>query len=67
MTADDVRALMRKEIERLGGMQSMLAGRAGMSQQYISDLLTGRRDIPTSGALLDYFGIEAKITWQRKR
>lgn len=40
MTSDDVRQMMRNEIERLGGQQQLLAQRMGVSQQYISDLLT---------------------------
>ncbi len=67
MTADQVRKLIRAEIDRLDGRQASLAKRLRVSQQYISSLLSGVREIPTRGPLLDYLGIEATVTWKLKR
>lgn len=67
MTADDVRALMRKTIdEKFGGMQGALAEDMAVTAQYVSDLLNKHRDIPLKGPVLEYFGLEARITWEPK-
>lgn len=66
MTADDVRKLIREKAERLGS-QKALAAQLGVSDQYISDLLAGRRDIPTQGDFLDALGLECRISWRKIR
>lgn len=66
MTADEVLKLIRAEAKRVG-TQAMLAEAMGVSQQYVSDLLTGRRDLPLKGPVLDYFNIEAEVRFRRNR
>lgn len=64
MTADDVRKLIREKVEQFGS-QALLALHMEVSQQYISGLLSGRRDIPTHGDFLDALGLECRITWRK--
>jgi len=64
MTADDVRALIRAKAKQFGS-QALLAEHMAVSPQYLSDILAGRRDVPTQGDFLDALGLECRITWRR--
>lgn len=60
MTEDDVRALLRSKAPR----QADFAKVAGISPQYVNDVLAGRRD--PGKAILDALGIEKVVTYRRK-
>jgi len=64
MTDDKLIDLLRREIAAAGG-QSAFARKAGISPQYISEVL--RWNKPIGPRLLDALGIEKIITYRRKR
>lgn len=63
MTADDVRTMLRAYKGKTE--QKSFALKIGCSQQFLSDVLTGRRD-PT-GPVLEYLGLERWVTYRRKK
>ena len=57
---------MKKMLEtavNISGSQKVFAKQAGISEQYLSDVLNGRRDI--GDKLLKWFGLE-RVTYYRR-
>lgn len=57
---------MRKMLEiaiRAAGSQKALAKEAGISEQYLSDVMQGRRDI--GDKILKWFGMERVVYYRR--
>jgi Helix-turn-helix len=48
---------------RVNGSQKAFAKRVGISEQYLSDILKGRREPGVK--LLDYFGLERVVGYRR--
>ena len=63
ITRDEFIALLRAEIERVGG-QNELARRMHISITLLSLILSGERE--PRGAVLDYFGIEKIVIYRKK-
>lgn len=64
LSVDDVRALMRRQIETTGG-QSKWAQAVGVTQGYVSEVLRGGR---APGAdILKALGVERTVTVTYKR
>ena len=59
-TADEIRQRLRNEC-RLAGSQAAWAAMAGVTAQYVADVLKGRRDagLSIAGAL----GFERRVVW----
>lgn len=57
---------MRNMLEtaiKVSGSQKAFAKEAGISEQYLSDVLNGRRDV--GGKILKWFGLERVIYFRR--
>lgn len=54
LSRDGVKDLLEREVDRLGS-QKALAFKMEVSQQYLSDVLLGRR--PIGPAILNYFAL----------
>ena len=64
MNADTVRALVRAECDKAGGVRK-LAGKIGLSPAYVSDVTLGRREPGPS--ILEVLGLEkVVVTTYRK-
>ena len=61
MNAEDVRKILRAACANRGG-QKNFAESAGVSQQYVSDVLNGKRE--PGGAILDALNIERVVTYR---
>lgn len=64
MTKGDVIAELRKAVEAAGS-KAKWAEKAGVSQQYVGDVLSGRRD-PGEG-ILKALWLERVVTYRRKK
>jgi DNA-binding transcriptional regulator YdaS (Cro superfamily) len=64
MTLDQVRALLRRECDKIGN-QAAWAKAHGVSAAYVSDVLVGRRE--PGDAILRALGLVRVVTYQRAR
>ncbi len=62
-TADHIRALLRKAVETAGS-QKLWAQLAGLSPQYVCDVLAGRRE--PGGSIAHKLGYEPVTMYRRK-
>jgi hypothetical protein len=62
MTADEVRALLRREIDQTGSAKAW-AEQNGVSAQYVSDTLNARRE--PSHAIMKALGLERETVYRR--
>lgn len=62
MTKDDVLDKLRKAVNRLDG-QRKWAAQAGVSQQYVADVLAGRRE--PGQKILDGLGLERVVSYRQ--
>ncbi len=62
MTADDVRNLMRRDIETWASSQTAWAKMVGVSQTYVSDVLAGKKE--PSGKLLERFNLIRIVAYE---
>lgn len=62
MTKDQVLTLLRQDIAKAGS-QKAWAAQAGVSQQYLSDMLRGAREL--SDDVLRSVGVERVVTYRR--
>lgn len=60
-TSDEVRKLLQQKAEQLGS-QRLLAQAIGVSDQFISDILRGKRE--PSGKAVEYLGLRRKVVYE---
>lgn len=63
--ADRVLGMIRIAIQ-VEGSQKAFAERVGISEQYLTDILRGRRPIGGATCVLDFLGLERVVTFKRK-
>jgi transcriptional regulator with XRE-family HTH domain len=63
LTHDDLIALLRRRIKECGS-QKLFAAVAGISEQYVSDVLRGRRE--PGDAILSALGLQKAIYYEQR-
>jgi ribosome-binding protein aMBF1 (putative translation factor) len=62
LTADDVRELIRRAVEKEGS-QSALAAKMDVSPAYLGDVMKGRRELGHS--IVSYFGLTRDVRYRK--